>query len=59
MKEFLEQIIVDEERIHVLTIYITKKAATKKLVSDHNVMFANFTIQFNRLPRSIRNEFSI
>ena len=56
MKEFLEQVIVDEERIHVLTKYITKKAATKKIVSDHNVMFANFTIKFNRLPRTIRNE---
>ena len=56
MNEFLENIIVDEERVHVLTKYVNKKTGKKKIVSDHNVMFANFTIKFNRLPRTIRNE---
>ena len=57
MKEFLEKMIVDEERVHVLTKYVNKKTGIKKIVSDHNVMFANFTIKFNRLPWRTRNEF--
>ena len=56
MKEFLENMIVDEERVHVLTKYVNKKTGKKKIVSDHNVMFANITIKFNWLPRRTRND---
>ena len=56
MKEFLENMTVDEERIYTLTKYTGKKSV-KKTLSDHNVMIANFTLKFDRQPRKTRNEF--
>ena len=57
MKEFLENMLVDEQRIHVLTKYAGKKGKKKKTVSDHNVLVANFTLKFNRFMPKIRREF--
>ena len=45
LKEYLEQITIDDERVHVLTKY-TKKGNIK--VSDHNVMLGIFNLEFNR-----------
>ena len=50
MKEFLEHMTVDEERIYTLTKYTGKKSV-KKTLSDHNVMIANVTFKFDRQPR--------
>ena len=54
MKEFLEHMTVDEERIYTLTKYTGKKSV-KKTLSDHNVMIANFTLKFDRQPRKTIN----
>ena len=43
MKEYLESMFVDEERIHTFTKYSGKKSL-KKTLSDHNVLFANFSL---------------
>ena len=47
---------VDEERIHTFTKHSGKKPL-KKTLSDHNVLFANFSLKFDRLPIRTRNEF--
>ena len=54
LKEYLEQITIDDERVHVLTKY-TKKGNIK--VSDHNVMLGLFNLEFNRNIARPRKEF--
>ena len=44
MKEYLEEMIIDDERSHVLTKY-TKRGKT---TSDHNILFGKFNMTFNR-----------
>ena len=57
MKMFLDEMVIDEERIHVLTKYAGKRGKSKNKVSDHNIMYAKYMITFNRLPVRIRREF--
>ena len=44
MKEYLEEMIIDDQRIHVLTKYLAKG----KTVSDHNILMGTFNLKFNR-----------
>ena len=57
MKMFLDEMVIDEERVHVLTKYAGKRAKSKNKVSDHNIMFAKYKLTFNRLPVTVRKEF--
>jgi hypothetical protein len=57
MLEYVQEMIVDEERGDVLTNYQMKKKDTKLIPSDHNILRGKFTISFKRIPRYIRKEF--
>ena len=54
MKAFLDEIMIDEDRLHVLTKYSSKKRKT--VLSDHNIMFAKFKLKYSCLPPSNRKE---
>ena len=57
MKNYLEKMTIDEDRIFVLTKYASKKGLKKKTVSDHNILFGKFSILFDRQPKTLRREF--
>ena len=57
IKEYVSKMEVDEERIHVLTKYASKKGTKKLKQSDHNIMFCKFSIQVEEMPRTLRKEF--
>ena len=40
----VEQMLIDEDRIHVLTKYVTTKGILKKSESDHNFLYGKFKI---------------
>ena len=54
MKVFLDKVMIDEKRLHVLTNYSRKKG--NPILSDHNIMFAKFKLKYSRLPTSNRKE---
>ena len=53
MKEYLEEMFIDDDRIFVLTKY-NKKGNMK--TSDHNIMIGNFNLKFDRNNAPARNE---
>ena len=55
MKKFLEEMIIDEDRVHVLT----KHTGRKQTVSDHNIMYSKLSIIYNPKPITVRKEFLI
>ena len=55
MREFA--MFIDENRIHVLTKYASKKGRKKHKTSDHNILVNKFSIQVEAKPRSVRAEF--
>ena len=57
MKEYVKEMVVDENRIHVLTRYSGKKGKRKKKVSDHNTLFCKFSILLEVVPMTVRKEF--
>ena len=57
LKDFLEEMIVDEDRTHVLTKYASTLGIKRKVVSDHNILFCRFSIVFDRIMNSVRREF--
>ena len=54
LKEYLEQIVIDDGRVHALTKYGKNGKIT---VSDHNVMLGIFNLSFNRSAVKPRTEF--
>ena len=57
MLEYVQEMIIDEERDDVLTNYQIKKKDKKLIPSDHNILRGKFTISCKRNPRTIRKEF--
>ena len=57
MKKYLEEMIIDDDRFHVLTKYAGKQGGKKKILSDHNIMFSKFSIQCEYKRKTIRKEF--
>ena len=57
MKNYLEAMLVDDDRIHVLTKYAGTKGCKKKVLSDHNILVCKFSILFNRFVNTVRREF--
>ena len=56
LADYLESILIDEERLHVLTrLTKTKKGVVKKQ-SDHNVIISKFYFQWNKKIQSERIE---
>ena len=53
MKKYLEEMIIDEDRVHVLT----KHAGRKQTVSDHNILYSKLSIIYNPKPITVRKEF--
>ena len=52
----LEDMVIDEERIYVLTKYASTKGVQKKVESDHNILFAKFNIEVQSDKRKERIE---
>ena len=52
----LEEMIIDEDRIHVLTKYATTMGHQKLSESDHNILFAKFKIKMQQKIRKERVE---
>ena len=48
--------VIDEDRLHVLTKYATTKGVEKKSESDHNVLYAKFVLTFSRQVAEVRRE---
>ena len=55
--DFLTSMIIDEERLHVLTNSARNRTTLRRTTSDHNILYCNFSICFNRQPRRLRREF--
>ena len=55
MYEFLLEMMIDENRVHVLSQYGSKQNQ-KTIKSDHNWLFSKFSIIFNRQNRKMRRE---
>ena len=53
MKKFLEEMIIDEDRVHVLT----KRVKRKQTMSNHNILYSKFSIHFDPKPKTVRREF--
>ena len=53
MKKFLEEMMIDEDRVHVLT----KHGKRKQTMSDHNILYSKFSIHFDPKPKTVRREF--
>ena len=49
LADFLESMLIDEQRIYPLTQYATTKGVKKMVKSDHNIMFAIFLIEYRNL----------
>ena len=56
MEPYFHEMLIDEPQNHILTKYVTTKGAIKYIKSDHNVLFANFNLQYNRRKATIKKE---
>ena len=56
MKNYLEEMTIDDDRIHVLTKYASSRGLKKKIISDHNILFSRFSILFDTKPKTVRRE---
>ena len=45
LKEYFEDMFIDENRVYVLTNYAINKGVIRKRKSDHNLLFARFAIE--------------
>ena len=52
----LEEMLVDEERSHVLTKYATTMGIQKKSESDHNILYAKFKLKIQKSKKHERLE---
>lgn len=52
----LEEMIIDDERIHVLTKYATTMGVQRLSESDHNILYAKFKLEVQRKQKTERVE---
>ena len=45
---FVENVLIDEDRIFTLTKYTTTKGKRQKCLSDHNIMFSSFNLSYEK-----------
>ena len=45
---FVENVMIDEERLFTLTKYSTTKGMIKKCLSDHNILFTSFDLSYGK-----------
>ena len=53
----MEEIIIDDDRTHVLTKYASTQGMRKTVRSDHNILFCKFSITFDCMKSCVRREF--
>ena len=57
LSTFVDNVIIDEDRLFTLTKYSTTKGTRKKVLSDHNIMFASFNLSYDKqIKHAIRKE---
>ena len=56
LEDFLDKMIIDDERKLVLTKFSHTKNGLKKTESDHNILFAQFDILCNTKSNKIRRQ---
>jgi hypothetical protein len=56
LAQYVEKMVVDEDRIDVLTKFAGKKGTGKMVKSDHNLLSAYFNVQYDHIPKKIRTE---
>ena len=57
LEPYFHEMIIDEPQNHILTKYVNTKGAIKHIKSDHNILFANFILQYQRGETKIKREF--
>ena len=55
MYKYLKEMMIDEERAHVLTRYGTKDG-NKYIESDHNILVGKFNVSFKNQPKTVRRD---
>ena len=56
LADYLDEMIVDEERQYVLTKYASRKGYRKKIQSDHNILVGKFKLKYNTKKNKLRRE---
>ena len=56
MAEYLTKMTIDEDRIHVLTKYASRKGIKKLVKSDHNILTCHFNLKWKTINNNIRQE---
>ena len=59
LKCYFEEMLIDDERINVLTKYVTTKGKRSKSESDHNLLFARFALSYQKAKKKTKMRFSI
>ena len=57
LEPLFDTMLIDEAQNHILTKYVTTKGSRKHIKSDHNVIYANFSLQYNRMKSKMKKEF--
>ena len=56
LKQYFNEMIIDEERAHVLTKYVSAKGRQRKIESDHNVLVGRFMLSYRKMRGAIKRE---
>ena len=60
LKAYFEEMIIDEDRTHVLTKYASTKGCHKNVESDHNILYSRFAISYRKTkPKTVREIFNL
>ena len=60
LKAYFEEMIIDEDRTHVLTKYASTKGCHKNVQSDHNILYSRFAISYRKTkPKTVREIFNL
>lgn len=49
LASFLDSMLIDEQRVLTLTKYATTKGMKSVVKSDHNILFAKFSLEYKKL----------
>ena len=47
LADYVDTVLVDDERLFTLTKYVTTRGKKEKIMSDHNTLFSNFDLSFS------------
>jgi hypothetical protein len=56
LKAHFEYMVIDEDRIHVLKKYCTRKGIRNEIESDHNVQYAKFNLKYQEIRCRTKRE---